>query len=156
MLSLKLAPALKAPGIYTYFHPRGGFNLKRLLCNKSLVWPHCRYRLSQVLAELTTTIKNCSVHQAFPARNTIELSRKCENLPHVLLPKSAHDLEKGGAHNHLAIVDRDVRIDIHPADILLAVQRADVRADTDDLDVVLLLSASTAIKLPRKSLGCKK
>ena len=96
------------------------------------------------------------MHHAFPARNTVELSSRCENLPHVLLPKSAHDLEKGGAHNHLAIVDRDVRIDIHPVDILLAVQRAGVRADTDDLDVVLLPSASTAIKLPRKLLGYKK
>ena len=156
MLSLKLAPALKAPGIYTHFHPRGGFNLKRLLCNDPLVWPHCRYRLSQVLAELTTTIKNCSVHQAFPARNTIELSRKCENLPHVLLPKSAHVREKGDAHVRLAVIDRDVRIDILLVEILLATLRAGVHADTDDLDVVLPLSASTAIKLPRKLLGCKK
>ena len=155
MLSLKLAPALKAPGIYTYFHPRGGFNLKRLLCNISLVWPHCRYRLSQVLAELTTTIKNCSVHQAFPARNTIELSRKCENLPHVLLPKSAHVREKGGAHVRLAVVDRDVRIDIHLVDILLAVLRAGVRASTGDHDVVPARSASTATKLPRKLPGCR-
>ena len=76
--------------------------------------------------------------------------------PSCSLPKSAHDHEKGGAHSHLAIVDRDVLIDIHLVDILPAVQRADVRADTDDLDVVLPPSASTATKLPRKLLGYKK
>ena len=156
MLSLKLAPALKAPGIYTYFHPLGAFNLKRLLWHISLVWPRSRYWLSQVLAELTTSLKNCSVHQAFPARNTIELSHKCENLPHVLLPKSALDHEKGGAHSPLAIVDRDVRIDIPLADIPLAVQHADVRANTDDLDIVLVLKASEATKLLHKLLGYKK
>ena len=96
------------------------------------------------------------MHRAFPARNTVELSRRCENPPHVLLPKSAHDREKGGAHVRLAVIDRDVRIDIHLVDILPAVQRADVRADTDDLDVVLTLSASTATKLPRKLLGYRK
>lgn len=100
--------------------------------------------------------KNCSVHRAFPARNTIELSCKCENLPHVLLPKSAHVREKGGAHSRLAVVDRDVRIDVHLAGILLAAQRADVRANTDDLDIVLALALSTATKLPRKLLGYKK
>ena len=122
-----------------------------------LPWPLCRFWLSQVLVELTTHEQksaHCIPH--FQHVLPIELSRKCENLPHVLLPKSAHDLEKGGAHNHLAIVDRDVRIGIHPVDILLAVQRADVRADTDDLDVVLTLSVSTATKLPRKLLGYKK
>lgn len=96
------------------------------------------------------------MHQAFPARNTIELPRSCKILPHVLLPKSPHAREKEGARTHLAVVDRDVRIDIRLVDILLAVQLADVRADTDDLDVVLALSASTATKLPRKSLGYRK
>ena len=78
MLSLKLAPALKAPGIYTYFHPRGGFNLKRLLCNDPLVWPHCRYRLSQVLAELTTTIKiaQCIKHFQHATRLSYPVNAK--------------------------------------------------------------------------------
>ena len=105
---------------------------------------------------MTTTIKNCSVHRAFPARNTVELSRPCENLPHVLLPKSAHDHEKGGARVRLAVIDHDARIDILLVEILLAVLRADVRANTGDHDVVLARSASTATKLPRKLPGCKK
>ena len=96
------------------------------------------------------------MHRAFPARNTVELSRRCENLPHVLLPKSALDHEKGGARSRLAIIDRDVRIDALLVDTPLAVQRADVRADTDDLDVVLVPTASTATKLPHKLLGYKK
>ena len=96
------------------------------------------------------------MHRAFPARNTVELSRRCENPPHVLLPKSAHVREKGGAHVRLAVIDRDVRIGILLVEIPLAVPRADVRADTDDHDVVLTHSASTATKLPRKLLGYKK
>ena len=96
------------------------------------------------------------MHHAFPARNTVELSSRCENLPHVLLPKSAHVREKGDAHVRLAVIDRDVRIDILLVEILLAALRAGVRASTGDHDVVLARSASTATKLPRKLPGCRK
>ena len=112
-----------------------------------------RYRLSQVLAELTTTNKNRSVHPALPARIPLELFYKCKNLPHVLLQKNALvPPEKGGAQSHHAVVDRDVRIDTLRVVIPLAVQGEGVHADTDDLDVVLILvlAASTAIKRPRK------
>ena len=94
------------------------------------------------------------MHQAFPARNTIELSHKCENLPHVLLPKSALDHEKGGARSRLAVVDRDVRIDTLLVATPLAVQGEGALANTDDLDVVLVLipglAALAATKRPRK------
>ena len=93
------------------------------------------------------------MHPALPARIPLELFHKCKNLHHVLLQKNALvPPEKGGAQNHHAIADRDVRIDTLRVVIPLAVQGEGVHADTDDLDVVLILvvAASAATKRPRK------